>query len=70
MADTPGFNFDAFLPGFDFLKQFAQANTAASKIGRASDLRDWVVSPIANAEIGVRAWEVLMLQSDGKAAMD
>ena len=35
-----------------------------------SDLRDWVVSPIANAEIGVRAWEVLMLQSDGKAAMD
>jgi hypothetical protein len=30
MADTSGFNFDAFLPGFDFLKQFAQANPAAS----------------------------------------
>ena len=29
MADHSGFNFDKLLPGFDFLKQFAQANPAA-----------------------------------------
>ena len=30
MASQPAFSFDHFLPGFDFLKKFAQANPAAA----------------------------------------
>ena len=58
MADTPGFNFDAFLPGFDFLKQFAQANPAASMPSAAQ----WVTSTLDPAELDKRIQELKSVQ--------
>jgi hypothetical protein len=58
MADTPGFNFDAFLPGFDFLKQFAQANPAASMPSAAQ----WVTPTLDPAELDKRIQELKSVQ--------
>jgi hypothetical protein len=58
MADTPGFNFDAFLPGFDFLKQFAQANPAASMPSSAH----WVTPTLDPAELDKRIQELKSVQ--------
>ena len=58
MANTPGFNFDAFLPGFDFLKQFAQANPAASMPQAAQ----WVTPTLDPAELDKRIQELKSVQ--------
>ncbi len=58
MAETPGFNFDAFLPGFDFLKQFAQANPAASMPQAAQ----WVTPTLDPAELDKRIQELKSVQ--------
>jgi len=58
MADTSGFNFDAFLPGFDFLKQFAQANPAASMPQAAQ----WVTPTLDPAELDKRIQELKSVQ--------
>ena len=58
MANTPGFNFDAFLPGFDFLKQFAQANPAAAMPQAAQ----WVTPTLDPAELDKRIQELKSVQ--------
>ena len=58
MADQTGFNFDALLPGFDFLKQFAQANPAAAMPSAAH----WVTPTLDPAELDKRIQELKSVQ--------
>ena len=58
MADTTGFNFDNFLPGFDFLKQFAQANPAAAMPTAAQ----WVTPTLDPAELDKRIQDLKSVQ--------
>ena len=58
MADQTGFNFDALLPGFDFLKQFAQANPAAAMPSAAQ----WVTPTLDPAELDKRIQELKSVQ--------
>jgi hypothetical protein len=58
MAEQTGFNFDAFLPGFDFLKQFAQANPAAAMPSAAQ----WVTPTLDPAELDKRIQELKSVQ--------
>ena len=58
MADQTGFNFDAFLPGFDFLKQFAQANPAAAMPSAAQ----WVTPTLDPQELDKRIQELKSVQ--------
>ena len=58
MADTTGFNFDHFLPGFDFLKQFAQANPAAAMPTAAQ----WVTPTLDPAELDKRIQDLKSVQ--------
>jgi len=58
MAQNTGFNFDALLPGFDFLKQFAQANPAASMPSAAQ----WVTPTLDPAELDKRIQELKSVQ--------
>jgi len=51
MSNPSGFNFDNFLPGFDFLKQFAQANPAAAMPTGAQ----WVTPTLDPAELDKNA---------------
>ena len=58
MADQSGFNFDNFLPGFDFLKQFAQANPAAGMPSAAQ----WVTPTLDPAELDKRIQDLKSVQ--------
>ena len=58
MADHSGFNFDNFLPGFEFLKQFAQANPAAGMPSAAQ----WVTPTLDPAELDKRIQELKSVQ--------
>ncbi|MFM7698572.1 MAG: PhaM family polyhydroxyalkanoate granule multifunctional regulatory protein [Limnohabitans sp.] len=58
MADNAGFNFDPFLPGFDFLKQFAQANPAAAMPSAAQ----WVTPTLDPAELDKRIQDLKSVQ--------
>ena len=58
MADNSGFNFDNFLPGFDFLKQFAQANPAAGMRTAAQ----WVAPTLDPAELDKRIQDLKSVQ--------
>jgi hypothetical protein len=58
MAEHTGFNFDALLPGFDFLKQFAQANPAAAMPSAAQ----WVTPMLDPAELDKRIQELKSVQ--------
>ena len=58
MADHSGFNFDNILPGFDFLKQFAQANPAAGMPSAAQ----WVTPTLDPAELDKRIQDLKSVQ--------
>jgi hypothetical protein len=58
MADHSGFNFDNFLPGFDFLKQFAQANPAAGMPSAAQ----WVTPTLDPVELDKRIQDLKSVQ--------
>ena len=58
MANPAGFNFDNFLPGFDFLKQFAQANPAAAMPSAAQ----WVTPTLDPAELDKRIQDLKSVQ--------
>ena len=58
MADNSGFNFDNFLPGFDFLKQFAQANPAAGM----PTATQWVTPTLDPAELDKRIQDLKSVQ--------
>ena len=58
MADHSGFNFDNFLPGFDFLKQFAQANPAAGMPTAAQ----WVTPSLDPVELDKRIQDLKSVQ--------
>lgn len=58
MANPAGFNFDNFLPGFDFLKQFAQANPAAAMPTAAQ----WVTPTLDPAELDKRIQDLKSVQ--------
>lgn len=58
MADNSGFHFDNFLPGFDFLKQFAQANPAAAMPTAAQ----WVTPTLDPAELDKRIQDLKSVQ--------
>jgi hypothetical protein len=58
MANPTGFNFDNFLPGFDFLKQFAQANPAASMPAGAQ----WVTPTLDPVELDKRIQDLKSVQ--------
>ena len=58
MADHSGFNFDNFLPGFEFLKQFAQANPAAGMPTAAQ----WVTPTLDPAELDKRIQDLKSVQ--------
>ncbi|NBO41485.1 MAG: hypothetical protein EBU92_08185 [Betaproteobacteria bacterium] len=58
MADNSGFHFDNFLPGFDFLKQFAQANPAAAMPTAAQ----WVTPTLDHAELDKRIQDLKSVQ--------
>ena len=58
MADHSGFNFDNLLPGFDFLKQFAQANPAAGMPSAAQ----WVTPTLDPAELDKRIQDLKSVQ--------
>ena len=58
MADHSGFNFDNLLPGFDFLKQFAQANPAAGMPTAAQ----WVTPTLDPAELDKRIQDLKSVQ--------
>jgi hypothetical protein len=58
MADHSGFNFDNFLPGFEFLKQFAQANPAAGMPSAAQ----WVTPTLDPAELDKRIQDLKSVQ--------
>ncbi len=58
MADHSGFNFDNILPGFDFLKQFAQANPAVGMPSAAQ----WVTPTLDPAELDKRIQDLKSVQ--------
>jgi hypothetical protein len=58
MADHSGFNFDNLLPGFDFLKQFAQANPAAGMPSAAQ----WVTPTLDPVELDKRIQDLKSVQ--------
>jgi len=58
MASQPAFNFDNFLPGFDFLKKFAQANPAAAMPSAAQ----WVTPTLDPEELDKRIQELKSVQ--------
>ena len=58
MASQPAFNFDHFLPGFDFLKQFAQANPAAAMPAASQ----WVTPTLDPEELDKRIQELKSVQ--------
>ena len=58
MASQPAFQFDNFLPGFDFLKQFAQANPAAA-MPTASQ---WITPTLDPEELDKRIQELKSVQ--------
>ena len=58
MADHSGFNFDKLLPGFDFLKQFAQANPAAGMPTAAQ----WVTPTLDPVELDKRIQDLKSVQ--------
>lgn len=58
MADHSGFNFDNFLPGFDFLKQFAKANPAAGMPTAAQ----WVTPSLDPVELDKRIQDLKSVQ--------
>jgi hypothetical protein len=58
MSNPSGFNFDHFLPGFDFLKQFAQANPAAAMPTGAQ----WVTPTLDPAELDKRIQDLKSVQ--------
>ena len=58
MSNPSGFNFDNFLPGFDFLKQFAQANPAAAMPTGAQ----WVTPTLDPAELDKRIQDLKSVQ--------
>ncbi len=58
MADHSGFNFDNFLPGFEFLKQFAQANPAVGMPSAAQ----WVTPTLDPAELDKRIQDLKSVQ--------
>ena len=58
MADHSGFNFDNLLPGFDFLKQFAQANPAAGMPTAAQ----WVTPTLDPVELDKRIQDLKSVQ--------
>ena len=58
MASQPAFNFDNFLPGFDFLKKFAQANPAAAMPSASQ----WVTPTLDPEELDKRIQELKSVQ--------
>ncbi len=58
MANPAGFHFDNFLPGFDFLKQFAQANPAAAMPTAAQ----WVTPTLDPVELDKRIQDLKSVQ--------
>ena len=58
MASQPAFSFDNFLPGFDFLKKFAQANPAASMPSASQ----WVTPTLDPEELDKRIQELKSVQ--------
>jgi hypothetical protein len=58
MASQPAFSFDHFLPGFDFLKKFAQANPAASMPSASQ----WVTPTLDPEELDKRIQELKSVQ--------
>jgi len=58
MASQPAFSFDNFLPGFDFLKKFAQANPAASMPAASQ----WVTPTLDPEELDKRIQELKSVQ--------
>ena len=58
MSNPSGFNFDNFLPGFDFLKQFAQANPAAAMPTGAQ----WVTPTLDPVELDKRIQDLKSVQ--------
>jgi len=58
MANQPPFNVDNFLPGFDFLKQFAQANPAAAMPAASQ----WVTPTLDPEELDKRIQELKSVQ--------
>ncbi len=58
MASQPAFNFDNFLPGFDFLKKFAQANPAAAMPAASQ----WVTPTLDPEELDKRIQELKSVQ--------
>jgi hypothetical protein len=58
MASQPAFNFDNFLPGFDFLKKFAQANPAAAMPAASQ----WVTPTLDPEELDKHIQELKSVQ--------
>jgi hypothetical protein len=58
MASQPAFSFDHFLPGFDFLKKFAQANPAAAMPSASQ----WVTPTLDPEELDKRIQELKSVQ--------
>jgi len=58
MASQPAFNFENFLPGFDFLKKFAQANPAAAMPAASQ----WVTPTLDPEELDKRIQELKSVQ--------
>ena len=58
MASQPAFNFENFLPGFDFLQKFAQANPAAAMPSAAQ----WVTPTLDPEELDKRIQELKSVQ--------
>ena len=58
MASQPAFSFDNFMPGFDFLKKFAQANPAASMPSASQ----WVTPTLDPEELDKRIQELKSVQ--------
>ena len=58
MASASPFNFDNLMPGFDFLKQFAQANPAAAMPTAAQ----WVTPTLDPAELDKRIQDLKSVQ--------
>ena len=58
MASQPAFNFENFLPGFDFLQKFAQANPAAAMPSASQ----WVTPTLDPEELDKRIQELKSVQ--------
>ena len=58
MASPSAFNFDHFLPGFDFLKKFAQANPAASMPSASQ----WITPTLDPEELDKRIQDLKSVQ--------